>query len=118
MAKSLQAVLEQIERLTKQAEALKAKEKVGVIARIKEAIKHYDIQAEELFAVPQRSKGAGAKAPVKRARRVPTGAVASTAKYADGNGNVWTGRGPRPGWFKEALAAGKTPEQLLVSATA
>lgn len=27
---------------------------------------------------------------------------------------TWTGRGPKPKWFKEALAAGKTPEQMAI----
>lgn len=29
-------------------------------------------------------------------------------KYADQAGNVWHGKGPRPKWLKDALAAGKT----------
>lgn len=29
------------------------------------------------------------------------------AKYADGHGNTWSGRGPRPKWLKAALATGK-----------
>ena len=27
---------------------------------------------------------------------------------------TWTGRGPKPKWFKDALAKGKKPEDLLV----
>ncbi|GAB4352550.1 MAG: H-NS histone family protein [Immundisolibacter sp.] len=27
---------------------------------------------------------------------------------------TWTGRGPKPKWFKEALASGKTPEQMAI----
>lgn len=34
-------------------------------------------------------------------------------KYKDDAGNSWTGRGTRPGWFKNALASGKKPEELL-----
>jgi len=37
---------------------------------------------------------------------------ASTASYKDDAGNSWSGFGPKPRWFKEALAAGKTPEEL------
>ena len=36
------------------------------------------------------------------------------AVYGDGNGRTWTGRGRRPQWFIDALAAGKTAEDLRV----
>lgn len=39
-------------------------------------------------------------------------------KYRDDAGNAWTGRGKRPQWYLNALAAGKTPEQLLANAAA
>ena len=35
-----------------------------------------------------------------------------TAKYRDGDGHSWSGRGPRPGWVKAALEAGKTLDDL------
>ena len=38
--------------------------------------------------------------------------ASSSAKYADGKGNVWGGRGPRPLWLREALAAGKRLEDF------
>jgi hypothetical protein len=37
---------------------------------------------------------------------------AGVAKYADGNGNTWSGRGKKPKWIKDALAVGKTLEDL------
>ncbi|MEL0083579.1 MAG: H-NS histone family protein [Gammaproteobacteria bacterium] len=27
---------------------------------------------------------------------------------------TWTGRGPKPKWFKEAIASGKNPDALLI----
>lgn len=36
----------------------------------------------------------------------------SSVKYSDGLGNSWTGRGPQPRWLKEAVAAGKTLDEL------
>ena len=39
---------------------------------------------------------------------------ASVAKYRDAAGNSWGGRGPKPGWMKAALAAGKKLEELAV----
>jgi DNA-binding protein H-NS len=35
-----------------------------------------------------------------------------TAKYKDRTGNSWSGRGPQPNWLKQALADGKTLEEL------
>ena len=37
---------------------------------------------------------------------------ASGARYRDAEGNSWGGRGPKPGWVKAALAAGKNLEEL------
>lgn len=36
-------------------------------------------------------------------------------KYADGNGNNWTGRGRQPRWVVDAIAGGATLESLEVS---
>ena len=119
MAKSLKQVLSQIEKLQKEAEALRAKEISGVVARIREAIDHYGLTPEELFGAPLQRPRAGRKAAAKPARaatttkrKAPRGA--GTPKYHDGAGRTWTGVGKRPTWFKEALAAGKTAEDLLI----
>jgi DNA-binding protein H-NS len=34
------------------------------------------------------------------------------AKFKDGAGNTWSGRGPMPGWLKAAVANGKTLAQM------
>lgn len=38
--------------------------------------------------------------------------VATKVKYRDGAGNTWSGRGPRPRWFTEALAKGASLQDL------
>ncbi len=53
-------------------------------------------------AAPKAKKAAGKK---KRG---------GTVKYRDDAGHTWSGFGPKPGWFKQALAAGKTPESMAV----
>lgn len=35
------------------------------------------------------------------------------AKFKDGAGNTWTGHGRRPQWYVDAIASGKTPEDLM-----
>jgi len=37
------------------------------------------------------------------------------AKYSDGNGNFWTGRGVKPKWLSEALEAGLALESFLIT---
>lgn len=38
----------------------------------------------------------------------------SEIKYRDADGNAWTGKGPKPAWFKAALDAGIDPETFRV----
>lgn len=115
MASKLQTLLNQISKLQSQADSLRSKEKAGVVSRIQEAIAHYGITSDELFggARPKRGRAAAkAVAPAKKARKAK---VASVPKYADDTGRTWSGVGKRPNWFKDALAAGKTAEDLLIA---
>lgn len=125
MPKSLKQVLSQIEKLQKEAESLRSKEISGVVARIREAIDHYGLTPEELFGSAVKStvrgrragKAATATKPGRKAagKRVGTGrASMGSPKYHDGTGRTWTGVGKRPNWFKDALAAGKKAEDLLI----
>lgn len=91
-----------IKLLQQQAEALRKKEVKGVIARIKLAIDHYGLTAADLGLSGKASRAPAAKKRVGK------------ATYGDGNGRTWTGRGRRPQWFIDALAAGKAPEDLRV----
>ncbi|RYE70404.1 MAG: hypothetical protein EOO81_07915 [Oxalobacteraceae bacterium] len=92
MAKTYAQIQDEIAALQKKAEELKQTEMNGVIDRIKLAIQHYDITPDQLFD--------GAVRQVKE----------TSIKYADDNGNRWSGRGPRPRWLRDALAAGSTIE--------
>jgi DNA-binding protein H-NS len=50
---------------------------------------------------------AAAKGARKKVKRAST-----TIRYRDDAGHAWSGRGPRPGWLKAALASGKSLEDL------
>jgi DNA-binding protein H-NS len=108
MAQTYLQIQRQIETLQRQAEKLKSQEVDGVVARIKVAIAHYGLTAEQL------GLGGGATKPGKAKKQAiaPSPKVPSAPKYADGRGNVWSGRGPRPRWLREALAAGKSLESF------
>lgn len=106
MSKTYHQIQQEIERLQREAERLKQEEVAGVIARIKEAIQVYGLSAPDLglFA-------SGAK---KRLAGKGSFASAKAAKYQDEAGNTWSGRGPRPQWLREALAAGRSIEEFAV----
>jgi len=110
MAQSFEQLQKQIDILQKQADKLRAKEVDGVVSRIKVAIAHYGLTATQL--------GFGTAAAGKR-KRSSAGKLASTsaaARYADGPGRTWSGRGPRPAWLREALANGKSLQDFASGA--
>jgi len=116
MATKLQTLLNQISKLQSQAESLRSQEKSGVVARIREAIAHYDITTDELFGDVKIKRTRGAAKPAAAVKKTRKGAkAASVPKYTDGTGRTWSGVGKRPNWFKDALAAGKTAEDLLIA---
>lgn len=119
MAKTLAQLNVQIAELQKRADAVKAKEAAGVIARIKEAITHYGLTAADLglsgpVAKVVKTVKAMSKVTVKKARKKGAKKPAGVIRYRDEAGNAWTGHGKRPRWFLAALEAGKTLEDLEV----
>ena len=113
MAKTYAQIQGQIRKLQQEADAMKAKEVAGVVARIKEAITHYGLTTQDLFgkstaAAPSKAGGKRAAKPGKAAR------PPAQAKYQDDAGHQWSGIGKRPNWFKAALAAGKSADELRI----
>ncbi|WP_369326276.1 H-NS family nucleoid-associated regulatory protein [Alcaligenes nematophilus] len=103
--KTYAQIQKEIDRLQREAQQLRDKEAAEVAARIREAIDAYGFTVEDLFG-----KQALKRRKPSNARRTK---AAPTVKYADGAGNTWGGRGPRPHWFRAALEAGKKAEDLL-----
>lgn len=117
MAKTYAQIQAQIRKLQQEADALKAREVAGVVARIQEAIVHYGLTPADLFgktAGPVRRQPA-ARTAARQGKATKPAKTPSPAKYRDDAGHQWTGIGKRPNWFKDALAAGKTAEDLLVN---
>lgn len=109
--KTYQQIQEEIQRLQKEAAAIRESEVAEVITKIKTAIDAYGLSAADLGF-----SGAAArtrKASAKPARKSSSKKPARAAKYRDGEGNTWSGVGKRPRWFVSALASGKKPEDLL-----
>ncbi len=101
-----QALKAQIASLQEQAEALRAQEIDSALAKVKETIALYGFTAVDLGLSTRESNDRKDQSN-GRGRR---GDFA--VRFADGAGNEWNGRGPRPDWFKAALGAGKKPSEL------
>ena len=123
MAKTYIQIQAQIRKLQQEADALKAKEVAGVIARIQEAVAHYGLTPADLFG---KTTGPAQRQPAARSaakrgkaaqatRTTRSGKSPAPAKYQDDAGHQWSGIGKRPNWFKAALAAGKSADDLLVN---
>ncbi len=117
MAKTLNQIQKQIATLQKQAESLKARDLPGVVERIREAVAYYGITAADVFESGGGvARKAARKVGVKRvgARKSPKRKSPLPPKFRDDLGNAWSGHGKRPNWYKDAIAAGKTPDDLMV----
>lgn len=99
----------EIARLQKEREQIREAEKAGVVARMKEAVAYYGITASDLGLDTTKRK---ARASVAKAKTPKTGRAAGRIKYKDDAGHAWSGYGPKPKWFTEALASGKTEADL------
>jgi DNA-binding protein H-NS len=112
MTKSYSQLMKQIDTLKREAEDVRRKEIAGVVDRIKEAIKAYGLTAADL--------GLGTRAAKEPRKAVKAGAGRKAAKgkaavkFRDEAGNTWGGRGPRPAWLRQALAAGKQLSDFAV----
>ena len=89
---------EQIMQLRRQAEDLRNQERAGVVEEIRKKIAEYSLTATDLKLATRGTKRA-AGAPVTKA----------AAKYRSPTGETWSGgRGRKPRWIAEAIAAGKS----------
>lgn len=92
---------EQIAILRKQAEELRNHERASVIEEVRRKIAEYGLSAADLKLA---TRGGG----TKRSSAAPA-AAKGVAKYRGPSGETWSGgRGRKPRWVVEALAAGKS----------
>ena len=107
----------QIEKLQKQADAMRAKEFDHTVRDILDKMQAFGITVKDLRAV----RDANLKAKVKVSQngsggKAKRGAVASqtvAAKYRGPNGEAWSGRGLTPRWLTALLAQGKKKEDFV-----
>ncbi|WKB52886.1 H-NS histone family protein [Eleftheria terrae] len=98
-----QELLAQKADLEKQIESARKQELSDAIAQIKSLMSQYGLTVADL----------GAKAGASKTSATKGSKVAP--KYRNGaTGETWTGRGRQPKWVEQALASGKTLEQLAI----
>jgi DNA-binding protein H-NS len=120
MTKTYAQIVKQIEVLKADAEKVRKKEVDGVVSRIREAISVYGLSAEDLgFGSQKVAKAAPAEkpaAPVKRRgpKATKPAKAESVVKFRNESGGTWGGRGKRPQWLRDALAAGKSLADFAV----
>lgn len=123
MAKSYEQLQRQIAELQAEAEQLRQQEVAEVVARIRDAITHYGLTAADLglSAGGAKAGSAGPSVRNKPGRKPGAKAVAkaaaksaATVLYRDDAGRSWVGRGKRPTWLRDALAAGRKLEDFRV----
>jgi DNA-binding protein H-NS len=117
--KTLAQIQHEIERLQREGERVRQHEIAGVVQRIRTAIEHYRLSAQDIFgtgggARRGRKRVAPAKAPAAGQKRARKGRRVIPVKYRDNKGNTWTGRGSRPRWLVAALNEGAKIDDFLV----
>lgn len=116
MSKTYLQVLKQIEDLKTQAEKLRRGEVEGVVKRIRDQIARYGLTPADLgftgaAAAPSSRRGRKPGRPAKASSRAGSKVA---PKFRDENGNTWAGRGKRPVWLRDALAAGHKLEEFAI----
>jgi DNA-binding protein H-NS len=83
-------------------------EKKAAIAAAEKAVKAHGFTLADITEIAP---------PAKRGRKAAKKPKAPSApKYADpaDKSKTWTGKGRQPDWFKAAMAAGKSPEDMAI----
>lgn len=116
MKKSYTQIVKQIEALKAEAEKMRRQEMAGVIERIREAIGFYNLTAADLGlgAKANSAPKSAATQPGRRKAKAKTAPAAAVIKFRDEQGRGWVGRGKRPQWLRDALAAGKSLQDFAV----
>jgi DNA-binding protein H-NS len=125
MARTLAQIETQIAKLQQRADAIKAKEMVGVIERIRDAVGHYGLTPEHIFGVqaakappPRKAKASVEQVAVKKTAATQSAVKGKRVaiKYRDDKGNAWSGRGSQPRWLRTAVENGMSREDFSVKA--
>jgi DNA-binding protein H-NS len=102
----LQQLIRQRAELERQIAQLNSQGRQDAIEEIRAIMSAHGLTSEDI------ASGTRPRKPGVKLDGTERKAVA--AKYRDGQGNQWTGRGLKPRWLSAALAEGKTLEDFAV----
>jgi DNA-binding protein H-NS len=94
---TLQELIAQARQLDQQISQIRNNERSEAVLKVRLLMAGHGLTVPEVFG----------------ARALPA-ETAAVVKYADGHGNVWGGRGPRPHWLKAALNDGRSLKDFEV----
>ena len=95
----LEQLIAQAQKLNRQIAELRTAQRAQAIAEIQQLMAQHGLTVEHLTNA---TKATGPKK------------MRVAAKYLDGQGNSWTGRGLKPRWLIAALGDGKVLEDFTV----
>ena len=104
MSTNLQELLSQASAIRAEIEVVTNRQRVSALDDVRNDVNLYSLTKAEVFG-SRIGKEPGTK-PKKSS---------ANAKYGDGNGQTWVGRGKRPAWLNEALSAGKPLTSFLLA---
>ena len=130
----------QIQKLQKEAEILRKRERNETVGKIKEAIAAFELTAEDLglsgtkFSrrvgkIGKKSKGGGTVAAKHPGQPAKSASARKEGRKSEGNdkrsivepkyrdsatGTTWTGRGKQPRWLAAAIRSGKKLDDFKI----
>jgi DNA-binding protein H-NS len=102
----LQQLIRQKADLERQIAQLNSRGRQEAIDEIRKIMTEHGLTSEDISS-PGRARKVGTKLDGSQRKAV-------AAKYKDGQGNQWTGRGLKPRWLTAALAGGRKLEDFAV----
>jgi DNA-binding protein H-NS len=104
---TLTELIAQRSALEDQIKALSETNRAEAIAKVRALMEENGLSLADI--------GSGARSGVKGTNKGPGKTPKKVAaKYRDGAGNTWSGRGLQPKWLKAALEGGKTLKDFAV----
>lgn len=108
MVSKLADLVQEIERLQREADAIRKSDASAAREQVRQLVQLYGFSSADIFGT-ESVTGDGVR--LNQAGRPVRGGA---PKYQSDDGRTWSGVGKRPAWFIEALAQGKSREDLLI----
>ena len=104
---TLTELIAQRTALEGQIKALAETQRAEAIAKVMALMQENGLSLADIGSGTKSGAGGTGKGQAKTPKKV-------AAKYRDGAGNAWSGRGLQPKWLKAAIAAGKKIEDFAI----